>query len=199
MTAACEYPPTREDMAKGKQTRRKRLTHIKDARGRKVTQLDPVELRLLRRHDAIGPEALRAMAGEIGSGLTDQQKKLFRVFAVALAILFLVFIIHTVDVCIHGRWLEIFDFSRVALLNMIVWPILVWVRARQVRFRKIRRVMLAHRHCPHCGYDLRGLPPDEGDGATVCPECGCGWRMSDRTERDEETKSRRDGVGHNRG
>jgi hypothetical protein len=176
-----------------KKKKRTRLTHIKDARGRKVTQLDPVELRLLRRHDVIDAEALRAMAGEIGSGLTDQQRKLFRVFAVALAILFLVLIIHTVDVCIHGRWLEIFDFSRVALLNMVVWPILVWVRARQVRFRKIRRVMLAHHRCPHCGYDLRGLPPDEKDGAVVCPECGCAWKVSDdgkQAQRHEGTEAR---------
>ena len=34
-------------MASGKRSRTKVLTHIKDARGLKVTQLDPVELRLL--------------------------------------------------------------------------------------------------------------------------------------------------------
>ncbi|MDY7107066.1 MAG: hypothetical protein SYC29_00360 [Planctomycetota bacterium] len=176
--------PDRWKGTAGKRSKTERLTHIKDARGRRVTQLDPVELRLLRRHDVIDAESLRAMAGEIGSGLTDQQKKLFRIFGVAWAVIFLVFIIHTVDVCIHGRWLEIFDLSRVALLNMVVWPILVWVRARQVRFRRIRKVMLAHRHCPHCGYDLRGLPPDEQDGATVCPECGCGWKVKEEGPRD---------------
>jgi hypothetical protein len=181
-------------MAGDRQDKTKRLTHIKDARGRKVTQLDPVELRLLRRHDIIDAEALRAMAEEIGSGLTDQQRKLARVFVVAVAIMFIVFIIHTIDVCIRGRWMEIFDFSRVAMINFLFWPIVLWAHARQARFRKIRRVMLAHRHCPHCGYDLRGLPPDEHDGATVCPECGCGWRMSDDGEerrRDEVTKRQR--------
>ena len=35
--------------------------------------------------------------------------------------------------------------------------------------------MLQHRRCPHCGYDLRGLPPDPHDRAVVCPECGCAW------------------------
>ena len=181
-------------MASSKRSKTKLLTHIRDARGLKVTQLDPVELRLLRRHDIIEAEALRTMAEEIGSGLTPQQKKLARVFGVAAAILVIVFIIHTVDVCIRGQWLEIFDFSRVAMLNMLVWPIILWVHARQVRFRKIRKVMLAHRRCPHCGYDLRGLPPDKQDGATVCPECGCGWRMSD-----EETQRQRDEGDHSRG
>jgi len=182
-----------------KKKKRTRLTHIKDARGRKVTQLDPVEMRLLRRRDVIDPEALRAMAEEIGSGLTDQQRTLARVFGIALAIILLVFIIHTVDVCIRGRWLEIFDLSRVALFNMLFWPIVLWVHARQARFRKIRRVMLAHRYCPHCGYDLRGLPPDEQDGATVCPECGCAWKVNNEMERDEETKSRREDTNHSRG
>jgi len=181
-------------MASSKRSKTERLTHIKDARGRKVTQLDPVELRLLRRHDIIEAEALRAMAEEVGSGLTDQQRKLARVFFVAVAIMFIVFIIHTVDVCIRGRWMEIFDFSRVAMLNMLAWPIILWVHARQVRFRKIRKVMLAHRRCPHCGYDLRGLPTDEQDGATVCPECGCAWKVSD-----EATKRRSDEGNESRG
>jgi uncharacterized Zn finger protein (UPF0148 family) len=37
--------------------------------------------------------------------------------------------------------------------------------------------VLEHRHCPHCGYDIHGLPPDEADGTTLCPECGCAWRL----------------------
>ena len=37
--------------------------------------------------------------------------------------------------------------------------------------------MLQHRRCPHCGYDLRLLPDDCSDGATVCPECGCAWKL----------------------
>jgi hypothetical protein len=179
--------PGHSTMKRSKQRRTKRLTHITDARGRKVTQLDPVELRLFRRHDVIDAEVLRAMADEIGSGLTDQQKKLARVFFIAVAIMFLVFIIHGVDACIRGFWMDIFDFSHVALFNVLFWPIVLWVHARQARFRKIRRVMLAHRYCPHCGYDLRGLPPDEKDGATLCPECGCGWKVSD-----EATKRRSD-------
>jgi transcription initiation factor TFIIIB Brf1 subunit/transcription initiation factor TFIIB len=41
--------------------------------------------------------------------------------------------------------------------------------------------MLKHRRCPHCGYDIRGLPVDPQDGATVCPECGCAWELPSET------------------
>jgi hypothetical protein len=41
--------------------------------------------------------------------------------------------------------------------------------------------MLKFRRCPHCGYDLRLLPADPADSATVCPECGCAWLIDDAT------------------
>jgi hypothetical protein len=49
--------------------------------------------------------------------------------------------------------------------------------ARRARHKRIRNIMLQHLRCPHCGYDLRLLPTAPGDGATVCPECGCAWRL----------------------
>lgn len=37
--------------------------------------------------------------------------------------------------------------------------------------------------CPACGYNLKGLEPQD-DGCTVCPECGAAWRLEDmNTER----------------
>jgi hypothetical protein len=39
--------------------------------------------------------------------------------------------------------------------------------------------MIRFRRCPHCGYSLQGLPVDPADGATVCPECACAWRLDD--------------------
>ena len=36
--------------------------------------------------------------------------------------------------------------------------------------------------CPHCGYDIRGLPTDPEDGATICPECGCAWQLDGKAE-----------------
>jgi predicted Zn-ribbon and HTH transcriptional regulator len=53
----------------------------------------------------------------------------------------------------------------------------LWVNAKRARFGKIGRIMLKHARCPHCGYDLRNLPTDPIDEATVCPECGCAWHM----------------------
>jgi hypothetical protein len=54
----------------------------------------------------------------------------------------------------------------------------IWFVSARVRFKWIRRTMLKYRRCPHCGYDIRGLPADPEDGATVCPECGCAWRLA---------------------
>ena len=52
-----------------------------------------------------------------------------------------------------------------------------WRGARAVRPKRVRAVMLRHRRCPHCGYDLRMLPTDPTDEVTICPECGCAWRL----------------------
>ncbi len=44
---------------------------------------------------------------------------------------------------------------------------------------RVRWIMLKHHRCPQCGYDIRLLPADAADGATVCPECGCAWRLEE--------------------
>ncbi|MHC4130085.1 MAG: hypothetical protein ACYSUA_18360 [Planctomycetota bacterium] len=44
---------------------------------------------------------------------------------------------------------------------------------------RVSAVLIKFRRCPHCGYSLRGLPVDPADGATVCPECACAWRLDD--------------------
>ena len=40
--------------------------------------------------------------------------------------------------------------------------------------------MAARGCCPSCEYALEGLPA-EGDGATMCPECGAAWRVQLRS------------------
>jgi predicted RNA-binding Zn-ribbon protein involved in translation (DUF1610 family) len=55
--------------------------------------------------------------------------------------------------------------------------VVVWFSSRFVRRKKVCRTLLRHSRCPHCGYDLHGLPADEEDEATICPECGCAWRL----------------------
>jgi hypothetical protein len=51
-----------------------------------------------------------------------------------------------------------------------------WIAIRQAHFKRVRAGLLKHRHCAHCGYDLRGLPT-AADGNTACPECGCTRRL----------------------
>ena len=63
--------------------------------------------------------------------------------------------------------------------SIVCGVIMPWLSARQARMRNIRSVMLAHKRCPHCGYNLLGLPVEPDDGATVCPECGAAWRLDD--------------------
>ena len=71
------------------------------------------------------------------------------------------------------------------MISTIIGPTIVfcfivpWVTAREARVRRVRSVMLKHRRCPHCGYDLRGSPTDPKDAATTCPECGCAWLLSE--------------------
>jgi hypothetical protein len=48
--------------------KRERANHIKDARGRRVTQLDPVALQLLRRPEPIDAATLDAITSERASG-----------------------------------------------------------------------------------------------------------------------------------
>ncbi len=48
---------------------------------------------------------------------------------------------------------------------------------KRKRLKEVTAAMLKHTHCPHCGYDLRLLPNDPDDCATVCPECGCAWKL----------------------
>jgi hypothetical protein len=63
----------------------------------------------------------------------------------------------------------------ISLPGVIGGVVAPWIAARQARFKKLRGVMLLHRRCPHCGYNLFGLRPAPEDYATVCPECGCAW------------------------
>jgi hypothetical protein len=175
-------------MAEKRRKKEKPPTHIKDARGRKVTQLDPVEMRLLRRHDVIEAAALKAIADDVGSGLAPGQKKVLRFLAVGLGLVAIVFLIRFVDLCIQGNPLGIFE-NGAPLFHIWFWPMMVWFNAKRIRFGRIKKIMLQHRRCPHCGYDLQGLPADEADGATICPECGCAWRLDgeepDDTSEDE--------------
>jgi len=155
---------------------------IADARGQVVTQLDPVALRLLVRHDTIPAEPLRLITEELDPGEVRRRWRglvlgvIGSVGCIVGGLLYLRFISSSGI----GRWRDpvLLTFGAVYIVGP---PIIVFIKFRLVRRARrdrIRRVMLAHLRCPHCGYDLRGLPVDSGDGATVCPECGCGWLLA---------------------
>ena len=131
----------------------KRLSRVKDARGRVVTLLDPYALYLLRRHDTISEEVLGRLAAEIAS--VSRWSKGVAVGSLERNV------------------------AAVLLANYALGVCIVWWWARRNRLRRVCATMLKHLRCPHCGYDLRLLPSDPADGATVCPECGCAWELDD--------------------
>ena len=146
---------------------------IRDARGRTVTQLDPVVLRLLRRDDLIDHDTLARIVGEKGVGLRPYQ-----VAQIAFAAVFIV-VVAGVVVSKHlaGTPWSVLLRRSVPLLYLFVLPFFVWGRAKKMRSSRIAAAMLKHGRCPHCGYDVGHASPDAFDGVTVCPECGCGWRI----------------------
>ena len=151
----------------------KKRKHIKDARGRKVTQLDPVKLYVLRRTEPIERRVLAAIVAEKGIRMTPLEKG-----AMILSLVLLAALITTLAVKLLGgeSWANLAR-RMVPTFYIFIWPFIVWGGTRASRFGKVAPAMLKHRRCPHCGYDLRGLPVDADVDATVCPECGCAWRL----------------------
>jgi hypothetical protein len=163
---------------------RKTPTHIRDARGRRVTQLDPLELNLLHRHDAIDRDAMRPLVEEIGSGMDDRTRRFLPVLIVGCIAIAAILVVQVVEFAMSGDFRVLFQARNVALANVWFLLLVLWARAKATRFGRVRAVMLKHHRCPHCGYDLRALDADE-DGATACPECGCAWRMPTAREPDD--------------
>jgi hypothetical protein len=164
-------------------SRPRREKHIKDARGRRVTQLDPLALHLLQRSEPIERQVLAAIVAEKGIRMTRVEKG-----AMILSLVLLAALIVTVTIKLLGgaAWSQLLR-RMVPTFYLFIWPFIVWGGTRASRFGKIAAAMLKHRRCPHCGYDIRGLPADETDGATVCPECGCAWKLhAHRAEEAEE-------------
>jgi len=148
---------------------------IKDARGRRVTQLDPVAIHLLRRPDIIDADTLRAIAHQ--KGVTISRGERLSLIGACVAVVLVVGLI--IQSLIAGDFgsAPLARSSSLLMFCGFVW--LYWVRAKWARFDHIAAAMLRHGRCPHCGYDLRFLPADAQDGATVCPECGCAWMFSE--------------------
>ena len=72
-----------------------------------------------------------------------------------------------------------FAYRLALLIPPLISLLSIWLVSARVRFTRIRNIILKYSRCPHCGYDLRMLRVDPEDGATVCPECGCAWKLGD--------------------
>jgi len=157
----------------------KHPVRIRDARGRKVAQLDPVTMHFLRQYHAIDPDTLDALADDIGPGYRKAQTRFFWLFeilpllAIPLGFAWLFFIRGGRDLVGITLWMFILAAVVIAFTGY-------FHAARRKRFDRVKHAMLKRRRCPHCGYDLRDLPVDADDGATLCPECGCAWKLTAR-------------------
>jgi hypothetical protein len=162
-------------MAEKEPRRPGRSPRIKDARGRKVTQLDPVAMHLLRQPGVIDADVLRAIAREDGLRITAKERA-----ALIVGLTGALLVIGLFVTAIFTRDIRDAPFAKTSSLAYLCCiPFIVWYGIRRTRFGKVAGAMLKYLRCPHCGYDLRRLPVDPGDGATVCPECGCAWRLPD--------------------
>ena len=169
-----------------KPSRLKRQTHIKDARGRKVTQLDPIAMYLLRQHNVIEADVLRAIAHEMGVRITGKERASLVVGVVGALLVISLFTNAALTGDIRGA-----PFAKSAsLIFLCSIPFAAWYRIKRARFGKVAAAMLKYLRCPHCGYDLRLLPTDPADGATICPECGYAWRLGDEAPTNATTPER---------
>ncbi len=158
------------------QTRRGR---VRDARGRVVGQMDPVKIDLLGQASLIPAETLRAMVAEL---LPKARRQ--RAISIGIAVFTLAFVVggHFIYFRFFSTWMG-FDLVGTTIhlvqLGVILLGLCVTFRMARAEYRdRVTDVMLQYRHCPYCGYCLRGLPVEAEDGATVCPECGCAWSVS---------------------
>lgn len=148
----------------------------RDARGQPVSMLDPYTLHLLRRYDVIPDEPLARLAADLGDGLTRLTRFFFVLGVVCTLPGIIALAIQLIRILQAGRLIWPLPWW-LLLANFWVVPFVLGIAARELRERRIHSVMLHHRRCPHCGYDLRGLPRDPADRATACPECGHAWRL----------------------
>jgi len=138
-----------------------------------VTQLDPVALYLLRRHDVIEADVLRVIAHEEGVRIAGKERASL-VVGLGGALLVISLFTHA---ALTGDIRSAPIAKSASLLFLCSMPWIMWHKAKRTRFGKVAAAMLKYSRCPHCGYDLRLLPTDPADGATVCPECGCAWQL----------------------
>ena len=133
-----------------------RRGHITDARGRKVTQLDPVALHLLHRHEAIPAEDLRAIAAAIDPLEVRRRPRAALWTPIWIVLWYAAFFgyFH-----IFNRWRGwdpvLMMFAAFYFLFPLAWLYFGFRRARRARWERIRRI----------NGRLLALAPDQPDAA----------------------------------
>ena len=163
-------------------------TSAKDARGRSVRMLDPVTLHVLHRYDTIDAGTLHEIVEDLEPGTARFRR--YVIIIVPSSILLLALGIATLyyfsDAAARVDLVSTLKNPVIMVPNIVCCLIIPWITARQARMKRVRSVMLRHRRCPHCGYDLRGSSADPDDAMTTCPECSCAWLLSEGVITDEE-------------
>lgn len=155
---------------------------IRDVRGRLVTQLDPVTLHVLHRHNVIEADALHEIVEDLEPGTARIRRNLIVIIpgAILLVVAGIAALYFVSDAGARQDLISTLTNPALMVPNLVCCIFVPWIVTRQARLKRVRFAMLKHRRCPHCGYDLRGSPTDPADLATVCPECGCAWVLDER-------------------
>jgi hypothetical protein len=136
-------------------------------------------MHLLRQPGGIPPEVLRDMAQQIGIGMTKANRLAFWAGIVSIVCCGIALAIGLTRLSAGTITVRRFLTTMVPFTSIWVAPFGFWIGTRNARSARTTRTMLEHLYCPHCGYNIRGLPTAPEDGATICPECGCAWRLDD--------------------
>jgi hypothetical protein len=158
---------------------------VLDARGRRVTVIDPGVDWLLGRTEQIDAVTQNRIMAELGVKSRGARRWILGGIALVGSLVVVAATGIAIDVFLGGTGArqDLLYSLRITgpsvgamLIASVVLPI--W-SARRRRLQQALRVMLRNGHCPHCGYRIAEIPSDSQTGHTICPECGCAWVRSD--------------------
>ncbi|MEM7229799.1 MAG: zinc ribbon domain-containing protein [Planctomycetota bacterium] len=178
----------------------RRSGRTQDARGRTVTLLDPVPLYVFGRHDVIDKASLESVMITIDPKIaaTGSIRSRRRIGIIIASVVVLVAVIGLGAIIASGDKTALRTLTMPHMfLPLICGVVIPFIIIRAERMRTLARVMLSHRLCPHCGYDLRDREVED-DGATVCSECGSAWNLADVEESQPATLSTDDRASNRR-
>ncbi len=150
--------------------------HLEDARGRSVTQCDPIKPYRISPRAGIPSDALRSIVDELQPEDGMQRIVYSLRIWVPISIVVVGVVVGIAMITEQTGWIA---YTVAAALTVLLLSEPAYLhRSRAARYiERVAPVMLAHRRCPHCAGDLGGLRPDSKDGATVCSGCGCAWLL----------------------